>query len=78
MTAAEELDKAGDDAALDDLLDGRVALLGQELPKLGRRVELLVGLVGEDAVDHGGELVEELVAPEGSAQGVARPAGRSK
>lgn len=60
--APEELDEAGDDAALDHLLDGRVALLREELAELHRRVELLIGLVGEDALDHGGELVEELRA----------------
>jgi hypothetical protein len=56
----EELDETGDDAALDDLFDGRVALLGQKLAELGRRVELLVGLVGENALNHGRELLLEL------------------
>lgn len=61
VLVAEELDEARDDAALDDLLDRGVALLAEQLAELGRRVELLVRLVAEDALDHDRELFLELV-----------------
>jgi hypothetical protein len=57
---AQELDKAADDTGLDDPLDGRVALLGQELAELGRGLDLLVDLLGEDALDHLGEVLVQL------------------
>ena len=57
---AQELDEAADDTRLNHALDGRVALLGQELPELCRRLDLLVDLLGEDALDHLGELLVEL------------------
>lgn len=57
----EELDETSDDTALDNLLDGRVALLREKLAELGGRVELLVGLVREDSLDHRRELLEELL-----------------
>lgn len=60
MRTPEELDEPGDDAALDDLFDRRVALLGEQLAELGRRVNLLVDRVGEDALDHDGELLLQL------------------
>lgn len=57
---AQELDEAGDDTRLDNALDGGVALLGQQLAELGRGLDLLVDLFGEDALDHLGELLVEL------------------
>lgn len=56
----EELDEAGDDSALDNLLDRRVALLGKELAELGRAVELGVDAVRENAGDHLWQLLVEL------------------
>lgn len=58
MSGRKELDKARDDAALDDPLDGRVLLLGEQLAELGRRVELGVGRVGEDGLHHLGQVGE--------------------
>jgi len=60
MRTAQELDKAGDDAALDDLLDGRIALLREQLAELGRRVELSVHVIREDALDHRRQRLGEL------------------
>ena len=57
---SEELDEAAHDTGLDDLLDGRVALLGQQLAELGRGLDLLVDLLGKDALDHLGELLLQL------------------
>lgn len=42
---AEELDEAAHDASLDNALDGRVALLAEQLAELGRRLDLLVDLL---------------------------------
>lgn len=56
----EELDEAAHDAGLDDLLNGRVALLGQQLAELGCGLDLLVDLLGKDALDHLGELLLQL------------------
>jgi hypothetical protein len=60
VRGAEELDKAAHDARLDYALDGRVALLGQKLAELGRRLDLLVDLLREDALYHLGELLVQL------------------
>lgn len=60
VRGAQELDKAAHDARLDDALDGGVALLGQQLAELGRGLDLLVDLLGEDALDHLGKLFVEL------------------
>ena len=57
---AEELDKAAHDTGLDDFLDGGVALLGEEFPELGRGLDLLINLGGEDAGDHLREVLIEL------------------
>ena len=67
---AQELDEAADHASLDNALDGGVALLGQQLAELCRRLDLLVDLFGEDALDHLGELFAEL------ALDVSRPEQR--
>lgn len=62
VLVAEELNEASDDSTLDDLLNGRVALLTQELPEPRRCVELLIRLVGEHSLDHRRELLLELSA----------------
>lgn len=51
----EELDEAADNAGLDDALDGRVALLGKQLPEFGRSLDLRFDLFGEDTLDHLGQ-----------------------
>lgn len=58
VVALEEFDEAGDDAALDDLLDGRVFLDGQEAAELGGAVGLNGGVVAHDALDHLGEVFQ--------------------
>lgn len=57
---SQELDKAADDASLDDLLDGRIALLGQELPESGCGLDLQVDLIGEDALHHLRKILAQL------------------
>ena len=57
---AQELYKSADNASLNNALDGRVALLRQELAELCGCLNLLVDLVGENALDHLGELLVEL------------------
>jgi len=56
----EEFYKAGNDAGPDDLLDGRIAFLGEKLPELGRRLELQLRVVREHVVDHLAQLLREL------------------
>ena len=51
LASLEEFNEASDDAALDDLLDRRVLFFREQLPELGRRVELAFRIVAE----HGGE-----------------------
>lgn len=57
---SEELDKAADDTGLDDFFDGWVSLLGQEFAELGRGVDLLLELVGEDTSNHLGKVLVQL------------------
>lgn len=60
MGRAQEFDKAADNTGLDDTLDRRVALLGQQLTELGGGGNLVVDLVGEDALDHDREILVQL------------------
>lgn len=60
VLAAQELDKAGDDSTFDDLFYGRVALFRQQFAEFGRRIELLIRLVREDALNHRWQLILEL------------------
>lgn len=53
---SEEFNEAAHDTGLDDTLNGRVALLGEQFPELGGGLDLLVDLIGEDALNHLGEL----------------------
>jgi hypothetical protein len=69
---AQELYKAADDTGLDDPLDGRVAFLGQELAELGRGLDLLIDLLGEDALDHLGEVLVQLAGQVSVAPSHAR------
>lgn len=57
---AKELDKSADDACFNDPFDGGVALLGKQLPELCGCLDLLVDLVGEDALYHLREFFIEL------------------
>lgn len=59
---AQELYEAAHNAGLDNALNGRVALLRQELAELCGRLDLLVDLFGEDALDHLGKLLVELAS----------------
>ena len=52
MIPLQELDKAWYDAAFDDLLDGRVLLLREQLPKFRRSIQLAGRVIGEDALNH--------------------------
>lgn len=61
VRGSQELDEAANDASLDDFLDGRVALLGQELSELGGGLDLEVDLVGEDARNHLREILVKLI-----------------
>lgn len=53
---SEEFNEAAHDTGLDDTLNGGVALLGEQFPELGGGLDLLVDLIGEDALNHLGEL----------------------
>lgn len=48
----EELDEAGQDAGLDDLVDGRVGLAAQQLAELLRSLELLLEVIAVQRLDH--------------------------
>lgn len=61
VRGSQELDEAANDASLDDFLDGRVALLGQELSELGGGLDLEVDLVGEDARNHLRKILVKLI-----------------
>ena len=52
MVSLQELDKAWHDAALDDLLDRRVLLLGEQLPEFGRSIQLARRVIREDTLNH--------------------------
>jgi len=60
VRGAEELDKPAHYARLDNALNGRVALLGQELAEFCSRLDLLINLLGKDALDHLRELFVQL------------------
>jgi hypothetical protein len=75
VRGAEELDEAAHDARLDNALDGRVALLGEELAEFGRRLDLLIDLFREDALDHLGEFFVELARGQPGALQERRLAG---
>lgn len=57
---SEELDKSADDAGLYDLLDRRVALLGEKLPESSGGLDLQVNLIGEDALHHLRKILAQL------------------
>ena len=48
----QELHEAGDDAGGDDLVDGRVGLAGEQLPELGRGVQLQRRVLREERLHH--------------------------
>lgn len=60
MRGAKELDEAADDSGLDNLLDRRVTLLRQKLPKTGCGLNLQIDLLGEDALHHLREILAQL------------------
>lgn len=57
---SQEFDEAADDTGLDNLLDGRVPLLGQKLSELGGGLDLKIDLVGEDTRNHLREILVQL------------------
>jgi hypothetical protein len=52
MFSLQELDEAWHDAALDDLFDWRVFLLGEQLPEFSRSIQLARRVIREDTLDH--------------------------
>lgn len=52
VRGSKELDESADDTGLDDLLNGRVSLLGEEFSELGCGLDLEVDLIREDTSDH--------------------------
>lgn len=52
VRGSEEFHKTAHDAGFDNTLDGGVPLLGQQLPELGRALDLRLNLVGEDTLHH--------------------------
>lgn len=68
MGRSEELDEAADDASLDNLLDWRVALFGEQLSEFGSGLDLEIDLLGEDALNHLGEVLVQLLEREMSAR----------
>ena len=60
MRRAQELDESGNNSATDDLVDGRVALLGEKLAETGGCSKLIINVLGHDTLNHGGELLVEL------------------
>jgi hypothetical protein len=60
MRRPEKIDESGDDARLDDLLNGWIALLAEELSELGGSLDLLIDLVGENALNHLRKVLVEL------------------
>jgi hypothetical protein len=57
---AQKLDKLGDNATADNLIDRRVALLGEELAELCGSAELLIDVVRHNTLNHSRELLVEL------------------
>ena len=45
MRRLKELNKTADDTSLDDLLDGRITLLGEKLAELGCGLDLKLNLI---------------------------------
>jgi hypothetical protein len=60
VRGAQELDESGNDASLDNFLDGRVALLGQKLSELGSGLNLKIDLFREDTLAHLRQVLVEL------------------
>lgn len=60
VRGSEEFDETADDTSLDNFFDRGIALLGEKLTELGRGLDLLLNLVGEDTLDHLGEVLAEL------------------
>ena len=58
VVSLQELDEAWHDAALDDLFDRRVFLLGEQLPEFGCSVQLARRVFREDTLDH---LIRQLI-----------------
>jgi hypothetical protein len=58
MISLQELDKAWHDAALDDLFNRRVFLLGEQLSEFGRSIQLARRVIRENALDH---LIRQLI-----------------
>lgn len=52
MTCLKELDEAGHDAALDDLLDRWIFLFREQLAKAGGCIELALRLIAENTSNH--------------------------
>lgn len=52
LPVSQKLDKARDNATFNDFFDGWILLLGKQFTELCGRVELTIGIVGEDARDH--------------------------
>ena len=65
MVSLQELDEAWHDSTLDDLFDRRVFLLGEQLPELGRSIQLARRVIREDTLDH---LIRQLIKEKDKGQ----------
>lgn len=52
MTCPKKLNKPWYDTTFDDTLDGRVFLFRKKFAEFGSRVQLTIGIIGENARNH--------------------------
>jgi len=60
MWSRQELYKAGHNSTADNLVNRRIALLGEKLSEADGGTDLVIGIVRHDSLDHGWELLMEL------------------